>query len=110
MSSLLRRAHISVRNVCKNRGYATSTPKSPVTENTADPSQKIGPAAAIIPKSACLADTVLPGLSYLKGQEPVLAKPDEWYPEWLWTLLEPKKIDNDGPSGKGRWLNRPKYR
>jgi hypothetical protein len=28
-----------------------------------------------IPQSACPADTVLPGLNYLKGQDPVLAMP-----------------------------------
>ncbi|KAF9266720.1 hypothetical protein L218DRAFT_745744 [Marasmius fiardii PR-910] len=52
------------------------------------------------PKSSCSPDTVLTGLNYLKGQEPVLAKPDEWYPDWLWTVLEPKKLEDDGPGGK----------
>ncbi|KIY48350.1 hypothetical protein FISHEDRAFT_43496, partial [Fistulina hepatica ATCC 64428] len=42
------------------------------------------------PLSSCLADTILPGLNYKKGQPPVLALPDEAYPEWLWTVLEPK--------------------
>ena len=46
------------------------------------------------PKSSCPADTVLVGLNYLKGQPPVLAKPDEEYPEWLWTILEPKVHDD----------------
>lgn len=40
------------------------------------------------------------GVNYLKGQQPVLAKPDEEYPEWLWTILQPKVWPDDGPGGK----------
>ncbi|SJL12236.1 uncharacterized protein ARMOST_15659 [Armillaria ostoyae] len=58
------------------------------------------PAQSAAPKSSCPADTVLTGLNYLKGQEPVLAKPDEEYPDWLWTLLEPRVIPDDGPGGR----------
>jgi large subunit ribosomal protein L54 len=43
---------------------------------------------------------VLPGLNYLKGQPPVQALPDEEYPPWLWTVLEPKHWPDDGPGGK----------
>ncbi|TRM59943.1 mitochondrial ribosomal protein L37-domain-containing protein [Schizophyllum amplum] len=50
--------------------------------------------AAAVPQSSCPADTILVGLNYLKGQPPVLAKPDEEYPEWLWTILEPKQHDD----------------
>lgn len=49
-------------------------------------------------QSSCPANTVLPGLNYLKGQPPVMALPDEEYPSWLWTLLQPK-IDTDGGPG-----------
>lgn len=28
------------------------------------------------------------------------ALPDEMYPAWLWTILEPKHIEDDGPGGK----------
>lgn len=50
--------------------------------------------------SSCPANTVLTGLNYLKGQPPVIALPDEDYPPWLWKLLEPRVLDDDGPGGK----------
>ncbi|KAL5490247.1 hypothetical protein ACEPAI_5080 [Sanghuangporus weigelae] len=53
------------------------------------------------PLSSCPENTVLNGLNYLKGQEPVVAKKDEEYPPWLWTILKPKPIPDDGPGGKG---------
>ena len=36
----------------------------------------------------------------MKGQPAVKALPDEMYPAWLWTILEPKYIEDDGPGGK----------
>ncbi|CDO76947.1 hypothetical protein BN946_scf184587.g1 [Trametes cinnabarina] len=57
--------------------------------------------AATLPKSSCTENTVLVGVNYLKGQPEVLAMPDEAYPPWLWTLLQPKEIPDDGPGGKG---------
>ena len=50
--------------------------------------------------SSCPPGTVLTGLNYLKGQTPVVALPDEDYPPWLWKLLEPRKLADDGPGGK----------
>ncbi|KAJ8073596.1 hypothetical protein AAF712_013692 [Marasmius tenuissimus] len=102
----LRRAQKSVCTACRYRGVATSTPTTPNTspKSSADASQK--PGSTTIPTSSCPADTILPGVNYLKGQEPVLAKPDEWYPEWLWTVLEPKKIEYDGPGGKYEKMQR----
>lgn len=50
--------------------------------------------------SSCPPGTVLSGLSYLKGQSPVVALPDEDYPPWLWKLLEPRNLVDDGPGGK----------
>jgi len=50
--------------------------------------------------SSCPPGTVLTGLNYLKGQTPVVALPDEDYPPWLWKLLEPKNLADDGPGGK----------
>ena len=41
------------------------------------------------------------GLNYLKDQPPVVAKADSEYPEWLWKLVEPKAIPDDGPGGRG---------
>lgn len=53
------------------------------------------------PKSSCTEGTVLEGLNWLKDQPPVLAQADDAYPDWLWRLLDPKVIPDDGPGGKG---------
>ena len=37
----------------------------------------------------------------MKGQAPVTALADDAYPPWLWKLLQPKVIPDDGPGGKG---------
>ncbi|TFL04008.1 hypothetical protein BDV98DRAFT_484119, partial [Pterulicium gracile] len=52
------------------------------------------------PRSCCAADTILPGLNYLKGQKVVLAKADEEYPDWLWSIMEPREWKDDGPGGR----------
>ncbi|KAF8422336.1 hypothetical protein L210DRAFT_3670223 [Boletus edulis BED1] len=46
------------------------------------------------------------GLNYLKGEPPILAKPDEEYPPWLWELTKPRQLVDDGLGGKAekRWL------
>ena len=43
----------------------------------------------------------LKGLNYIKGAPPLLAKEDDEYPEWLWTLLTPKSSAVDGQLAKG---------
>jgi large subunit ribosomal protein L54 len=45
----------------------------------------------------------MPGLTWLKGQEQVVALADEEYPSWLWTILEPTKFSEEDmqPGGKG---------
>lgn len=45
----------------------------------------------------------MPGLAWLKGQAPVMAKEDEAYPSWLWSILEPKIYSEEEmePGGKG---------
>ncbi|KAH8106917.1 mitochondrial ribosomal protein L37-domain-containing protein [Cristinia sonorae] len=65
--------------------------------------------------SSCPEGTVLEGLNWLKGQPPVTALADEAYPPWLWKLLDPKVIPNDGPGGQGEKIrlrkeNRKKIR
>ncbi|KAI0636520.1 mitochondrial ribosomal protein L37-domain-containing protein [Trametes polyzona] len=57
--------------------------------------------APALAKSSCTENTVLVGVNYLKGQPEVLALADDAYPPWLWTLLQPKEIPDDGPGGKG---------
>ncbi|KAI0314720.1 mitochondrial/chloroplast ribosomal protein L54/L37 [Amylostereum chailletii] len=74
---------------------ASAPAASPAGKNTPVSEE---PAAAL---SSCPPNTVLTGLNYLKGQEPVLALPDEDYPPWLWDLLKPREFPDDGPGGKG---------
>ncbi|CCF40467.1 hypothetical protein CH063_02361 [Colletotrichum higginsianum] len=49
-------------------------------------------APAPAPISSCPAGTVLNGLNYFKGRTDPVALRDEEYPEWLWTVLESKKV------------------
>ena len=56
----------------------------------------IGNAESLAPEG-----TVLNGLNYLKGQAPVVALADDAYPPWLWKLLEPRVIPDDGTGGVG---------
>ncbi|KAG9318902.1 mitochondrial ribosomal protein L37-domain-containing protein [Chiua virens] len=50
--------------------------------------------------SSCPAGTIMTGFNYLKNELPILAKPDEEYPAWLWDLTKPKVLADDGPGGK----------
>jgi len=45
----------------------------------------------------------MPGLNWLKGQEPVVALADEEYPPWLWTITKPKVYTEEEmrPGGRG---------
>ncbi|RPD66594.1 hypothetical protein L226DRAFT_567004 [Lentinus tigrinus ALCF2SS1-7] len=52
------------------------------------------------PISSCPENMVLQGLAYLKGQQEVVAMADDQYPPWLWTLLKPRELPDDGPGGK----------
>ncbi|KAJ8482208.1 hypothetical protein ONZ45_g5604 [Pleurotus djamor] len=88
-------------NRCIRCGYAT---KAPATQTSAAPSTK--PPAGGPPKSSCTPNTILEGVNYLKGQQPVVAQPDEEYPEWLWTILSPKVYPDDGPGGKAERVQR----
>jgi large subunit ribosomal protein L54 len=56
--------------------------------------------SALAPKSACPPHTIIEGVNYLKGQRPVVALPDDEYPEWLWGILKPVELPDDGPGGK----------
>lgn len=43
----------------------------------------------------------MPGLNYLKDQPPVIARPDEEYPAWLWKVLDTRQFPpkEQGPGG-----------
>ena len=42
--------------------------------------------------SSCAAGTVIKNLNIEKGQDPIVAKEDGEYPAWLWTVLDPKEV------------------
>lgn len=42
-------------------------------------------------RSSCPPGTVLNGLNYFKGKTDPVAKPDNEYPEWLWSCLDVTK-------------------
>ncbi|EIM23388.1 hypothetical protein E3Q22_01263 [Wallemia mellicola] len=48
------------------------------------------------PKSSCIAGTPLPGLQILKDDPEKVAREDEAYPDWLWTILEPRDLSTQG--------------
>ena len=50
--------------------------------------------------SSCQVGTVLKGLSYLKGVPDPVAKEDDEYPDWLWSILAAKNAGADGVVGK----------
>jgi len=70
----------------------------------ASSSQDVAPAEkkseAVLSKSSCPEGTILTGLNYLKGQGEVVAQADDAYPDWLWKLVGPRQLPNDGPGGK----------
>ncbi|KAJ7512077.1 mitochondrial ribosomal protein L37-domain-containing protein [Mycena galericulata] len=93
-SSILRRPSCFAHFASATRTYASKPKeKSPAK---ASPGVK-----KAIPTSSCVPDTVITGANYLKGQPPVLALPDEEYPEWLWNVLEQRVWPDDGPGGRG---------
>ncbi|KAG6818562.1 hypothetical protein H0H93_003950 [Arthromyces matolae] len=91
-----------VCNLCRARGFATTPVSRAETTKTAAG----GDNTVQTPLSSCAKDTILEGLNYKKGQQPVLALADEEYPAWLWTVLEPKVYPDDGPGGKGERVKR----
>ncbi|KAI9298384.1 hypothetical protein K502DRAFT_286557, partial [Neoconidiobolus thromboides FSU 785] len=46
------------------------------------------------PASSVPHGTVLKGINFMKGKSDPMAKDDNEYPEWLWTLLD-AKVKND---------------
>ena len=89
---------------CPNRGYANKASQNnaqQTSESEFHRSNRFTPRfikfSVSAPLSSCPANTLLTGLNYLKGQPPVVALPDEEYPPWLWTLLQPVVDTDSGP-------------
>ena len=90
-----------------SRAHKYAPPKSRLGMHTDGASPEL--------KSSCTEGMTLEGVTWLKGQTSVQALPDEEYPEWLWTILEPKVLEDDGPGGKAekvrlRKINRQRIR
>lgn len=66
--------------------------------------------ATTIPVSSCPADTIMPGINYLKGQAAIVALADDAYPEWLWGVLKERVYEDDGPGGLKERKDRRKLR
>ncbi|KAF9787811.1 mitochondrial ribosomal protein L37-domain-containing protein [Thelephora terrestris] len=93
LAAVRRQSAAFVCTPCRVRTYAAKS-------TTPSPTSLPPPETTYNGTSSCLPSTVLTGLNYLKGQPPVVALPDEDYPPWLWKLLEPKYLVDDGPGGK----------
>ncbi|KIK56175.1 hypothetical protein GYMLUDRAFT_827251 [Collybiopsis luxurians FD-317 M1] len=102
LQNFLRRAHRASSKISMQcRAYSAPS-------NSPTPTQKSKSKAAPVITSSCAPDTIMAGLNYLKNQPPVLALPDEEYPPWLWTILQPKELEDDGPGGRKERMERRK--
>ncbi|PPR00498.1 hypothetical protein CVT24_005521 [Panaeolus cyanescens] len=99
----LRQSSWTFSRVCTRAASSKAASKAPAAPEAKPSEAPAAPAASssnAAPLSSCPPNTVLTGVNYLKGQQPVTAQPDEAYPEWLWTCLQPKVYEDDGPGGK----------
>lgn len=78
----------------RERPAATSTAAAqPFSErDTPSPSGTSAPSkpARTAPRSKVASGTPLKGLNYFKNKDDPVALEDEKYPDWLWTVLDPK--------------------
>ncbi|KAJ4003426.1 hypothetical protein NW752_011877 [Fusarium irregulare] len=90
-SSALRRSQPILRQFSTTTPFRYAEPKlsTPVTA----PGE--APKDTPVPRSQCVAGTVLTGLNYTKGGQDPVAKHDDEYPEWLWNCLDVLKRDAD---------------
>ena len=91
---------------CTHKTYSTASKSTPLSPTLLSFLLIPTATATATPLSSCAAQTVLPGLNYLKGQPPTIAQTDEAYPAWLWTVLSPKAHEDDGPGGKKERVER----
>ncbi|VVT56813.1 mitochondrial 54S ribosomal protein mL54 [Magnusiomyces paraingens] len=84
MLSILRRSNITAARSLLLTTRFYSAQAAPAAAPAAKPKGPI---------SSCPAGTVIKGLNIRKGQDPIVARPDEEYPEWLWTVLDKKAQD-----------------
>ncbi len=97
------------RRTCLIRAYSDSVkPKDAPKEKADTESERRDKLFIDVPLSigveilsSCPENTVLAGLNYLKDQPPVVARADNEYPDWLWNLVKPKNIPDDGAGGRG---------
>ncbi|KAG8712422.1 hypothetical protein FRC11_000193 [Ceratobasidium sp. 423] len=99
-----RTAFHAYRRSCQtlNVRFSSSSAEKPTSASTS--------ATPKAPTSSCPANTNLAGLTWLKGQPPVLALEDSEYPAWLWTLLDEKKPGDGTSKPERRKQNRDKIK
>ncbi|CAO1617538.1 unnamed protein product [Parajaminaea phylloscopi] len=78
-SSQLARSFASSSQAANSSAQPASAAKASSTASSSKP--------AVFPPSSCPAGTPMSGLSILKDGPELVAKPDEEYPPWLWTLI-----------------------
>ncbi|KAH9484518.1 54S ribosomal protein L37, mitochondrial [Psilocybe cubensis] len=106
----------SIRRTCSKRtswvwarSYSAANVTPPSSEGSKNPAASSTTSqSAPLSISSCAPDTVLKGVNYLKGQAPVVARPDEEYPPWLWNVLKPRVYEDDGPGGRKERMERRK--
>lgn len=88
----MRSTSILRRSLTFSRVLQNAPPAPGITETSATPVE-----------SSCKAGTPLNLKIFKKGDEPV-AKEDSEYPEWLWTMIDPKNnLDNIKNENFLRW-------
>ncbi|CUA76034.1 hypothetical protein RSOLAG22IIIB_02041 [Rhizoctonia solani] len=97
------------------RAYKRSCQTSSIrfSSSSAEKATSASSSASTSPKapiSSCPPNTNLAGLTWLKGQPPVLALEDSEYPAWLWTLLDEKKPGDGTSKPERRKQNRDRIK
>ncbi|CAG7557049.1 unnamed protein product [Fusarium equiseti] len=90
-SSALRRSQPVLRQFSTTTPFRYAEPKLSTPVTAPGEALKDTP----VPRSQCVAGTVLTGLNYTKGGQDPVAKHDDEYPEWLWNCLDVLKKDAD---------------
>jgi len=90
-ASALRRSQPILRQFSTTTPFRYAEPKLSTPVTAPGEALKDTP----VPRSQCVAGTVLTGLNYTKGGQDPVAKHDDEYPEWLWSCLDVLKKDAD---------------
>ncbi|EFP92880.1 uncharacterized protein PGTG_18798 [Puccinia graminis f. sp. tritici CRL 75-36-700-3] len=92
MSSLIRTGLLRLSSHTESKQiYSRATSNLGDRHLASQPTQekKTSQAKKTVPVSTIPAGSPIKGLAYIKGESDPIAKADDEYPSWLWTLLEP---------------------